>query len=89
MNKHALPNEDQRKALSELMHHAFVELRYLDGEQSHDLAYAFHNMPMEIYGWGNWNPEDTRGRLKHYQNKYAKNPGTNYVDLFNKIFPEI
>ncbi|WP_127559263.1 hypothetical protein [Saccharospirillum alexandrii] len=89
MKKHTLPNENQRKALCELMHHAFVELRYLDGEQAHDLAYAFHNLPVEIYGWGSWNPKDTRGRLKYYQSKHAKNLGTNYVKLFNKICPEI
>jgi hypothetical protein len=89
MNENTLPNEAQRKALCELMHHAFVELRCLSGEQSQDLAYAFHNLPVEIYGWGSWNAEDARKRLKHYQNKYSKNPGVNYVELFNKIFPEI
>lgn len=88
MNKNPLPNEDQRKALCKLMYHAFVELRHLGGEQSQDLAYAFHNLPLEMYGWGSWSSEDTRKRLRHYQNKYSKNLGVNYVEMFNEIFPE-
>lgn len=89
MSKVALPNEEQRKAICELMYDAFVELRYLSGEQAQDLAYAFHNIPLEIYGWGTWSPETTRNRLQHYQNKHAKNLGINYVEKFNKIYPEI
>ena len=54
-----LPTDEQRKQLCELMHRAFVELLYLTGEQAHDLAYAFHNLPMEIYGWGTWNVAST------------------------------
>lgn len=80
-----LPTEEQRQLLCELMHHAFNELRYLTGEQAHDLAYAFHNLPMEIYGWGTWSVADTRKRLVYYQKKHAKDPGVDYVALFDKI----
>ncbi len=81
-----LPTEVQRKALCGLMHEAFIELRYLEGEQAHDLAYAFHNLPAEIYGWGNWSIESMRGRLQHYQSKHQANLGFNYVAAFNAIF---
>ena len=81
-----LPTEEQRKLLCELMHHAFVELRYLTGEQANDLAYAFHNLPMEIYGWGTWSVAHMRRRLVHYQTKHAQNPGVDYVALFDGIF---
>ena len=82
-----LPTEAQRKALCELMHAAFVELRYLSGEQAHDLAYAFHNLPIEIYGTGKWSASETRGRLRHYQDKYKTHRGADYVAMFNRIYP--
>lgn len=81
-----LPTEEQRKQLGELMHNAFVDLRYLTGEQAHDLAYAFHNLPMEIYGWGNWSVAGTRARLLYYQEKHRQNLGVDYVALFDTIF---
>ncbi|WP_152601645.1 hypothetical protein [Burkholderia paludis] len=84
-----LPTEDQREALCDLIASAFVELRYLDGEQAHDLAYAFHNLPKEIYGWGSWSIDATRNRFRHYQTKHAGNVGFDYVAAFNSIFPEI
>ena len=82
MVNNPLPSEDQRKALCGLMHEAFIELRYLDGEQAHDLAYAFHN----IYGWGNWSIESMRGRLRYDQSKHQSNLGFNYVAAFDEIF---
>jgi len=81
-----LPTEEQKKALCGLMHEAFIELRYLDGEQAHDLAYAFHNLPMEIFGWGNWSVESMRARLQYYQTKHQSNLGFNYVAAFNEIY---
>ena len=81
-----LPTEKQRIALCDLMHNAFVELRYLDGEQAHDLAYAFHNLPKEIYGWGSWSSVAFRERLRHYQSKHAENLGFNYVAALDQIF---
>jgi hypothetical protein len=82
----SLPTENQRRNLCDLMASAFIELRYLDGEQAHDLAYAFHNLPKEIYGWGHWSIEGTRARLQHYQTKHAENLGFNYVAAFDEIF---
>lgn len=84
-NNH-LPTEEQRKALCGLMHEAFIELRYMEGEQARDLAYAFHNLPVEIYGWGNWSAESMRARLQHYQTKHQANLGFNYIAAFNEIF---
>lgn len=86
MTDDLLPTEEQRKALCGLMHEAFIELRYLEGEQAHDLAYAFHNLPKEIYGWGIWSVEGMRARLKHYQAQHHANLGFNYVVAFDKIF---
>jgi hypothetical protein len=82
-----LPNDEQRRQLCELMHHAFVELRYLSGTQANDLAYAFHNLPLEIYGWGTWSVAGTRARIQYYQKKHHENLGTNYVALFDEIYP--
>ena len=65
---------------------AFVELRYLEGEQAHDLAYALHNLPLEIYGWGSWNVAGTRSRLQYYQTKHQSNLGFDYVAAFDAIF---
>ncbi len=81
-----LPTEEQRKALCVLMHEVFVDLRTLEGEQARDLAYAFHNLPIEIYGWGSWSIEIMRGRLQYYQTKHQNNLGFNYVAAFNAIF---
>jgi hypothetical protein len=81
-----LPNEDQRKALCDLMRWAFVELRLLDGGQAHDLADAFHNSPHEMYGRGRWSVAATRAQLQHYQTKHAANKGFNYVAAFDAIF---
>ena len=69
------------------MHHAFVDLRTLTGDQARDLAYAFHNLPLEIYGWGTWSINGTRARLRYYQKKHARNLGTDFVELFDAIYP--
>jgi len=60
-SKQKLPTAEQRQAVCDLMHEAFVELRYLPEEQAHDLAYAFHNLPKTMYGRGHWNIEGERG----------------------------
>jgi hypothetical protein len=87
MERDPLPTEKQKQALCELMQAAFVELRILDGEQAHDLANAFHNMPREMYGWGTWSVARTRTALQNYQLKHNDNLGVNYVELFNAIYP--
>ena len=81
------PSDQERQALCDLMHAAFIELRYLDGDQAHALAYAFHNLPKEIYGWGTWDVKIMRGRLEHYQSMYKHNRGFDYVKAFDAIFP--
>lgn len=81
-----LPTEEQRRRLCELMHFAFIELRHLTGEQANDLAYVFHNLPMEMYGWGTWSVATVRGRLLHYQKKHAQNSKVDFAGLFDKIF---
>lgn len=86
MQSSLLPTEVQREKICDLIASAFIELRYLDGEQAHDLAYAFHNLPKEIYGWGTWDVETMRGRLSHYQTKHLRNLGFNYVEAFDAIF---
>ena len=70
------------------MHEAFVELRYLPEQQAHDLAYAFHNLPKTMYGWGHWSVEGVRNAFTHYQTKYQSNLGFNYVAAFDAIFDE-
>jgi hypothetical protein len=48
-----LPNDEQRKKLCDMLHHALVDIRMLaasgHGEQASDLADAFHNLPQEIW----------------------------------------
>ena len=83
-----LPTEEQRRQLGELMQEAFVELRQISGEQAHDLANAFHNLPVEIHGWGTWSVAGTRARFRYYQGKHKANLGVDYVALFDAIFPE-
>lgn len=80
--------------MGELLHHALVDLRtltlYESRERAHDLAYALHNLPVEIYGWGTWDPARFRGRLLRYQRMYydEKPDGPDYVAMFERIFPE-
>ena len=88
MNESTLPTETQRKALCELMSEAFVELRYLEGDQAHDLAYAFHNLPKAMHGWGTWSAEGLRAGLQRYQSKHKANLGFDYVSAWDRIFPE-
>jgi hypothetical protein len=85
-DKQELPTEEQRQALCDLMHEAFVELRYLPEEQAHDLAYAFHNLPKTMYGWGQWSIEGERAVLVRYQEKYQSNLGFDYVAAFDAVF---
>jgi hypothetical protein len=69
-----LPTPKQREALCDLMHDAFVELRALarsgGSEQAGDLADAIHNLPKEMYGWGRFSWDLTRGMLADYERKW-------------------
>lgn len=87
-SREPLPNAGQMRELGMLIQQAFVDLRSLSGEQAHDLAYAFHNLPAEIFGWGTWSTSGTRARLRYYQSKHSTNLGFDYVKAFDEIFPE-
>src|SRR5258708_15980007 len=77
---------EHRQRLCDLMHEGFVELRYLPEQQAHDLAYAFHNLPKTMYGWGHWSVEEARGALMRYQTKHQANLGFDYIAAFDAIF---
>ena len=88
-----LPSEEQCIRLHEMVASAFIEMRLLGwagkSEQVADLADAFHNIPREIYGWGQWSRDITRGMLESYQDKYHHEsyPGRiNYIAVFDSIF---
>ena len=87
-----LPTLKQREMLCDMIHHAFLELRLLgacgNGEQVSDLADAFHNIPKEMFGWGNFSWEIFRGMLETYQSKWRSKTtvtGRNYVEMLDAI----
>lgn len=91
-----LPSEKQKVQLADMIHYAFIEIRLIVaqgcGEQAADLADAFHNVSIEMFGRGVWNPKEFRSRLEDYQNKYKKGNCDsifNYLSRFDAIFPEI
>ena len=83
-----LPNDDQRRQLCELMHAAFIELRYVNDqpEQVHELAYAFHNLPLTMYGWGTWSWSGLRAVLTRYRVRFPDG-GPDYAALLDAIRP--
>jgi hypothetical protein len=89
MKKDALPNDEQRRALGELLHHGFNFLRHASEAEANALAYALHNIPVEMYGWGTWDVKQTRGALLKFQTEnYARpNQGPDFVAMFDAIFP--
>jgi hypothetical protein len=91
MQRDPLPDDDQRRALGMLLHDAFNFMRYASEKESQELAYALHNIPAEIYGWGVWSVSATRGRLKKFQAENYTHPyhGPDFVAIFNEIFPPI
>ena len=88
-----LPTDDQRRCLNEMVADAFVDIRNLlagnpgpeDTARAHHLAYTFHNLPREMYGWGTWSVERTRGSLGRYCDMFPGDP--NYLAMFNAIYP--
>lgn len=89
MADEALPSEEQREKLCELIYWAFLEIRLIDAQQAYDLADAFHNLPKEMYGHGKWSVPRTRAFLVHYQDKHRGKIKYNYVAAFDKIFPDL
>jgi hypothetical protein len=86
MGHNSLPNEDQRRALCELMHAAFIELRgvYDQAEQVHELAYVFHNLPLTMYGWGTWSWDGLRAGLVRYRSRFPEG-GPDYAAMMDVI----
>jgi hypothetical protein len=88
---HALPNEQQRAWLTEMIYQAFIEIRLLgwDGKSSQcaDLADAFHNIPYQISDPRNWSWSGQRRALSHYCEKYkgSRPASFNYVQSLNLI----
>ena len=88
-----LPTDDQRRRLNEMVADAFVDLRNLlagdpapeDTARAYHLAYTFHNLPREMYGWGTWSADQMRGRLARYCDMFPGGP--DYLAKFNAIFP--
>jgi hypothetical protein len=88
MKKDPLPNDEQRRALCQLLHDAFIFLRYASEAEANALAYVLHNIPLEMYGWGTWDVKQTRGRLLKFQTEHYTRPnhGPDFVATFDAIF---
>jgi hypothetical protein len=88
-----LPTDEQRRALCALLADVLSGIRSAAGGggpggdcvEVWTLAYAVHNLPLEMYGWGTWSVDGTRARLRWYQDKYPGGP--DYVAAFNRIYP--
>jgi hypothetical protein len=81
-----LPNEEQRRLLCELLADALTDIRSADPDpdRGRALAYALHNLPRTMYGWGTWSIEGQRGILAYFQ---AQHPGgPDYAAMFTAIF---
>ena len=88
MDGDPLPDDDQRRRLCELMHAAFIELRgvYREAEQVHELAYAFHNLPLTMFGWGTWSWAGLRAVLARYRARFPEG-GPDYAAMLDAIRP--
>ena len=86
MGDDSLPDDHQRRALCELMHAAFIELRGVhdQAKQVHELAYAFHNLPMTMYGWGTWSWDGLRAVLARYRSHFPEG-GSDYAAMIDMI----
>ena len=85
----ALPNDEQRKKLCDMLHHALVEIRMLGGgghgEQASDLADAFHNLPQEI--WRNYFSIShfRQAFLVPYYRKWPDRRPYDYIALLDEV----
>lgn len=87
------PSEVQRRALSDMIAAALVEIRAVAGlgrsAQAADLADVFHNIPAAMYGTNWWKAIDFRDDLEGYQRRYANEDECwprNYVEMFDAAF---
>lgn len=81
-------SEDERRRLTRLMYLAFCDLRGMTiktdrHEQAHDLADAFHNLPLLMYG--NFSLRDFMKFLDRYQQKYAGRLTIDYLKEWGKL----
>lgn len=85
-----LPTEEERARLGEIVSSALIELRILGWKgkaaQAADLAEAFHNLPREMYGYGRFNWQITRGMLQWYEEKWP-DQHHRYTAMLDKIHP--
>lgn len=90
MNPDAKPlTEAQRRALCQMIHSAFLEIRSLGlsgTEQAARLADAFHNLPNDLW-WDKFSLTYFRDVfLSAYQAKYPRSGDSNdYVAMVNEI----
>jgi len=83
--------DQQRRGLCQVLYWAFIELRGMrmpeQAEQSSQLAYAMHNLPILIYAedfaW-----EKVEGPLRYYQATYyqrTSSQGYDYVRMIEQV----
>jgi hypothetical protein len=79
--------EDQKRGLADMLGAVFIEMRciYHQSDQVHELAYTFHNLPKEMFGWGTWDAHAFRSRLEYYGERFPEG-GPNYAAMLDKIF---
>jgi hypothetical protein len=82
-------NAEQRKALGEMLHHVFLDIRILGwdgkGEQAADLADAIHNLPL-ILGGDRWDIDWFRGEFQRHQSRFRSR---DYVAMLDRVFPRV
>ena len=87
-----MPTERERQQLCRMLYYALLEIRGLGhegkAEQAHDLADAFHNLP--VYLWSDtFSFNFFRRFLESYQQRYPHRPGSfDYLKMLDKITVE-
>lgn len=91
MNNRLPPTSEQQRLFCEMMYRAFLELRVLGwqgkAEQAADLADAFHNLPVVMFG-DDFDWAISRRFFQDYQAKYpAERPSffNDYVAMHDRI----
>ena len=81
--------EDERQRLNHLMYLAFIDIRGLTvksdrHQQAHDLADAFHNVPLQLFG-DHFSIPAFLSFLSHYQQKYEGKLTIDYLKEWEKL----
>jgi hypothetical protein len=84
--------DKERRCLVQLMYMAFVEIRAITmdasrSRQARDLADAFHNVPLNLYG-DKFSLSLFLGFLGQYQEKYKASRAFDYIAEWNKLISE-